>query len=78
MEALWQGAPEGGTRLGNLGKGGAGVFEMGKEFLVLVGGRLTFSRRFIDLAQIEVRQRGEQRRVGAQSGRRATILFAVG
>jgi hypothetical protein len=25
-----------------------------------------------------VRQRGEQRRVGAQSGRRATILFAVG
>ena len=65
-------------RKGDLGKVGVGVFEVGEEFLVLARGLVAPSRRFINLAQIEVRQRGEQRRVGAQSGRRATILFAVG
>jgi hypothetical protein len=62
---LWQGVLEGGARQGDLGKAGAGLIEVGKEFLVLVGGLLALSRRFIDLAQIKVRQGGEQWGAGA-------------
>jgi hypothetical protein len=54
------GALKGGARLADLGKVGMGFIEMGKKFLVLVGGLVALSRRFIDLAQVKVRQGGEQ------------------